>query len=171
MEHELLHEVDENDAVIGTRTRAELHRLGLRHRAVHILVFNSASELFLQKRSASKDINPGLWDISAAGHVDLGESYDAAARRELAEELGIDGASTLRLLFKMPSSPETGWEFIQVYSATHDGPLVLNAAEISEGRWISAPELDNWIQQGGEGLTLSFQSLWHTFQQKYRYTP
>ena len=70
---ELLYEVDEHDAIIGPRTRGELHRLKLRHRAVHILLFNRRGEVFLQKRSASKDINPGLWDTSAAGHVDFGE--------------------------------------------------------------------------------------------------
>lgn len=168
MEHELLHEVDENDQIIGTRTRGELHRLGLRHRAVHILVFNSRNELFLQKRSASKDINPGLWDTSAAGHVDLGESYDEAARRELNEELGVDDASPLQPLFKLPSSPETGWEFIQVYTVTHDGPFQLNTDEITEGQWISTDELDDWIQRGGKGLTLSFQSLWQIFQRMNR---
>jgi isopentenyl-diphosphate delta-isomerase type 1 len=169
MEHELLHEVDENDQVIGTRTRGELHRLGLRHRAVHILVFNSRNELFLQKRSASKDINPGLWDTSAAGHVDLGESYDEAARRELNEELSVDDAPPLQPIFKLPSSPETGWEFIQVYTVKHDGPFRLNADEITEGQWISVTELDDWIEQGGKGLTLSFQSLWQTFQQMNRH--
>jgi isopentenyl-diphosphate delta-isomerase type 1 len=169
MEHERLNEVDENDQVIGTRTRGELHRLGLRHRAVHILVFNSRNELFLQKRSASKDINPGLWDTSAAGHVDLGESYDEAARRELNEELGVDDAPPLQPIFKLPSSPETGWEFIQVYTSKHDGPFRLNADEITEGRWISVAELDDWIEQGGKGLTLSFQSLWQTFEQMNRH--
>lgn len=169
MEHELLHEVDENDQVIGTRTRGELHRLGLRHRAVHILVFNSRNELFLQKRSASKDINPGLWDTSAAGHVDLGESYDEAARRELSEELGVGDAPPIQPIFKLPSSPETGWEFIQVYTVKHDGPFRLNAQEITEGQWIPTDELDDWIQQGGKGLTLSFQSLWQTFQQMQSY--
>jgi isopentenyl-diphosphate delta-isomerase type 1 len=169
MEHERLNEVDENDQVIGTRTRGELHRLGLRHRAVHILVFNSRNELFLQKRSASKDINPGLWDTSAAGHVDLGESYDEAARRELNEELGVDDAPPLQPIFKLPSSPETGWEFIQVYTVNHDGPFRLNAQEITEGQWIPTDELDDWIQQGGKGLTLSFQSLWQTFQQMQSY--
>jgi isopentenyl-diphosphate delta-isomerase type 1 len=169
MEHERLNEVDENDQVIGTRTRGELHRLGLRHRAVHILVFNSRNELFLQKRSASKDINPGLWDTSAAGHVDLGESYDEAARRELNEELGVDDAPPIQPIFKLPSSPETGWEFIQVYTSKHDGPFRLNADEITEGRWISVAELDDWIEQGGKGLTLSFQSLWQTFEQMNRH--
>lgn len=169
MEHERLNEVDENDQVIGTRTRGELHRLGLRHRAVHILVFNSRNELFLQKRSARKDINPGLWDTSAAGHVDLGESYDEAAQRELNEELGVDDAPPLQPIFKLPSSPETGWEFIQVYTVKHDGPFRLNVDEITEGHWISVAELDDWIEQGGKGLTLSFQSLWQTFQQMNRH--
>jgi isopentenyl-diphosphate delta-isomerase type 1 len=164
MEDELLNEVDENDAVIGPRTRGELHRLGLRHRAVHILVFNAQGDLFLQKRSANKDINPNLWDTSAAGHVDRGESYDEAARRELMEELGIDGTLTLRAIFKLPSSPETGWEFIQVYTMTHDGPLQLNADEITNGQWIHPAKLDDWIYQGGDGLTRSFQSLWQVFR-------
>ena len=164
MEHELLNEVDENDQVIGTRSRDELHRLGLRHRAVHILVFNARGDLFLQKRSASKDINPNLWDTSAAGHVDLGESYDEAARRELSEELGIDGTSTLRSIFKLPSSRETGWEFIQVYTVVHDGPFQLNADEIAEGQWICPAKLDNWIHEGGVGLTRTFQQLWQVFR-------
>lgn len=171
MEHERLNEVDEKDQVIGTRSRGELHRLGLRHRAVHILVFNSRNELFLQKRSANKDINPGLWDTSAAGHVDLGESYDEAAQRELSEELGLDDSLPLQTIFKLPSSPETGWEFIQVYTVNHEGPFQLNADEITEGQWIPTTELDDWIQQGGRGLTLSFQSLWQTFQQMKSYKP
>lgn len=169
MEHERLNEVDEKDQVIGTRSRGELHRLGLRHRAVHILVFNSRNELFLQKRSANKDINPGLWDTSAAGHVDLGESYDEAAQRELSEELGLDDSLPLQPIFKLPSSPETGWEFIQVYTVNQEGPFQLNADEITEGQWIPTTELDDWIQQGGRGLTLSFQSLWQTFQQMNRH--
>jgi 16S rRNA (adenine1518-N6/adenine1519-N6)-dimethyltransferase len=101
--------------------------------------------------------------------VDLGESYDEAARRELNEELGVDDAPPIQPIFKLPSSPETGWEFIQVYTSKHDGPFRLNADEITEGRWISVAELDDWIEQGGKGLTLSFQSLWQTFEQMNRH--
>ncbi|MDH3859471.1 MAG: NUDIX domain-containing protein, partial [Gammaproteobacteria bacterium] len=72
--HELLDVVDENDNIIAVKTRGEIHAECLMHRAVHILVFNSAGELFLQKRSLSKDEQPGKWDSSAAGHVDSGES-------------------------------------------------------------------------------------------------
>jgi hypothetical protein len=84
--HELLDVVDENDNVITVKTRGEIHAQGLMHRAVHILVFNSDGELFLQKRSLSKDEQPGKWDSSAAGHLDSGEDYHDCARREIAEE-------------------------------------------------------------------------------------
>ena len=67
--------MDANDTVIDVMSRGEVHQLGLMHRSVHILVFNSADELFIQKRSMSKDSNPGLWDSSAAGHLDSGEDY------------------------------------------------------------------------------------------------
>ena len=81
--------VDSLDRVIGTATRREIHQKGLLHRSVHILVFNSKGELYLQKRSLNKDENPGYWDTSAAGHVNAGEDYMTSAHRELEEELGI----------------------------------------------------------------------------------
>ena len=160
MDNELLYEVDEHDQVIGPRTRGELHRLGLRHRAVHVLVFNSRNEVFLQKRSAAKDTNPGLWDTSAAGHVDFGESYEQCALRELKEELGITEPERFQLLFKLPASEHTGWEFIQIYRTVHDGDLRLNEDEIAEGQWITVEALENWIQRGGQGLTASFLAIW-----------
>ena len=85
---ELLDVVDFEDRVTGVKMRGEVHAQGLMHRAVHVLVFNSAGQLFLQKRSMTKDESPGQWDTSAAGHVDSGETYLECAVRELAEELG-----------------------------------------------------------------------------------
>jgi isopentenyldiphosphate isomerase len=164
MNDELLYEVDPYDRAIGPRKRGELHRLGLRHRAVHMLVFNGRDELFLQKRSMSKDINPGLWDTSAAGHVDFGESYDACALRELGEELGLENPSELRFLFKLQASPYTGWEFVQVYRVVHAGELRLNSAEIDEGRWFGTDKVDAWVNGGGRGLTLSFQIIWENYR-------
>jgi len=89
MNTELLSVVDENDCIIDTCPRHIIHATGLRHRAVHILVFNELGQLFLQKRSMKKDLNGGLWDTSAAGHVDADEDYDISAIREVEEELGI----------------------------------------------------------------------------------
>jgi isopentenyl-diphosphate delta-isomerase type 1 len=78
--------------------RAEIHRLGKIHRAVHLYLFNAKNELLLQKRSLSVDHYPGVFSISVLGHVDAGESSAATVRREIEEELGID-ASALRIDF------------------------------------------------------------------------
>ena len=86
--------VDETDKVIAQAARREVHARGWRHRAVHVLVFNWAGELFLQKRAPSKDTAPGAWDSSASGHVEAGEGYDACAVRELREEIGLRVEST-----------------------------------------------------------------------------
>ena len=83
VEQEIYNIVDENDRIIGQATRKHIHQNKLLHRSVHVLVFNSRKELFLQKRALCKDENPGLWDTSSAGHVDAGESYDDCAHREL----------------------------------------------------------------------------------------
>ena len=85
MDTDMLAVVDECDEIVGFHPRGEVHRLGLKHRAAHILVFNRRGDLLLQKRSRTKEIAPGLWDSSAAGHVDGDESYDDCARRELEE--------------------------------------------------------------------------------------
>jgi isopentenyl-diphosphate delta-isomerase type 1 len=164
MNDELLWEVDEQDRVVGPRARGEIHGLGLRHRAVHILVFNDCDEILLQKRSEAKDVNPGLWDTSAAGHVDWGESYDDCAVRELAEELGIVSPSPLRFLFKLPASVQTGWEFVQVYRAVHSGTLQPNFDEIDACRWFDMAELDAWVNGAGIGLTSSFRLIWQTYR-------
>ena len=89
MREEIFDVVNERDEVIGQQPRSEVHHRGLMHRAVHVLVFNGAGQVFLQKRSLKKDRQPGLWDSSASGHVDAGEGYDACAVRELREELGL----------------------------------------------------------------------------------
>lgn len=123
--------VNEHDRVTGQATRAEVHRLKLRHRAVHILLFNSRGELLIQKRSAAKDSFPGCYDSSASGHLDSGEDYDACAYRELREELGLNlPAGALTRQFKLPASPETGWEFVWIYTTHGDYRVTPNPAEL-----------------------------------------
>src|SRR4051812_18974633 len=88
MSEDIFDVVNDRNEVIGQELRSVVHRTGLKHRAVHVLVFNSRRQLFLQKRSMLKDCFPGTWDSSASGHLDRGEEYDACAIRELGEELG-----------------------------------------------------------------------------------
>lgn len=164
MNHELIAVVDENDQFIENKPRNQVHQLGLRHRAVHILVFNDQQQLFLQKRSLSKDINAGLWDTSAAGHVDAGESYDACAHRETIEELGVCVDDTLSFLFKLPAKPETGMEFVQVYRCIHNGPFTLEAGEIDGGEWFASKDLSQRVADDDLTLTDTFKTLWLKFE-------
>jgi len=164
MNNELLSVVDENDRIIDTCARHIIHATGLRHRAVHILVFNGEGQLFLQKRSMKKDLNGGLWDTSAAGHVDAGEDYDISAVREIEEELGIISEHALELLFKLPATAALGMEFIQVYRCMHNGPFVLAADEIDEGDWFSAAEISERIVADDQRLTETFKTIWRQFE-------
>src|SRR5258706_14471449 len=126
MSDEIFDVVNERDEVIGRETRVRVHQQGLRHRAVHVLVFNSAGHLFLQKRSMAKDTFPGVWDSSASGHLASGEDYDACAIRELKEEIGISLDLPLERLFKIAACFETGQEHVWVYRVQWDGPLSLD---------------------------------------------
>lgn len=160
MHEEWFDVVNEHDQVVDRRPRDDVHRLGLLHRAVHILVFNQTGDLFMQKRSVAKDEFPGLWDSSTAGHVGAGETYAAAARRELQEELGVDGDLDLQRLFKIEGSVETANEFAWVYRTVYEGPFVLQLTEIDEGRWFSREQLTAWIETSPETLTPAFRYIW-----------
>ncbi len=162
--HELLDVVDENDEVIATKTRGEIHAGQLMHRAVHILLFNSNGELFLQKRSMSKDEQPGKWDSSAAGHVDSGEDYLACAEREIHEELGILADRDFECLFKLPATALTGYEHCMVYRYCFDGPLTLHPEEIDDGQWLTPEAMDRRVAAGDPDLTDSLIMIW----KKYR---
>ena len=161
---ELLDVVDENDRLIGVKTRGEIHARGLMHRAVHILVFNSAGDLFLQKRSLSKDENPGLWDSSAAGHVDSGEEYLDCARREIAEELGIQADSPFEFLFKLPASAATGFEHSMIYRYAYDGDLTLQRDEIDAGLWISPDAMDRRVAARDPEFTENLFVIWERYR-------
>lgn len=162
MNNELLAVVDETDCVIEHRPRREIHALGLRHRAVHILVFNDIGQLLMQKRSMKKDLNQGLWDTSAAGHVDAGEDYDDCAPRELTEELGIE--AELLKLFKLEASPDLGMEFIQVYRCRHNGPFSIAVDEIDEIRWLEPGDIDRQVETNSARLTETFKTIWRGFR-------
>jgi len=92
--------VDENDVVIGSVTRLEAHEQGLLHRAVHVLLFDRAGSLILQKRSESARFNPGCWTSTISGHVGEGETYEIAAHREVTEELGLAESPRLEKIGK-----------------------------------------------------------------------
>ena len=160
MPEEIFDVVNERDEVVAQKPRSEVHRLGLLHRAVHVLVFNSRGEIFLQKRSMSKDKSPGLGDSSASGHVDSGEGYDACAVRELNEEIGLRlNAPPLRL-FKTGAGPQTDQEFVWVYRCEAEGPFALNPDEIERGDWYSPKHITEWMRRRPEEFAPAFVWIW-----------
>ena len=160
MSEEIFDVVNEHDEIIDARSRAEVHRLGLLHRAVHILVFNSKGKVFLQKRSMSKDTHPGCWDSSCSGHVDQGEEYDESAVRELGEELGIAIAEPPERLFKIDACPETDQEFVWIYRLRHEGPFELHPEEIETGEWFAPDHVTEWIAAKPAEFASGFVALW-----------
>ena len=148
MEEEYFSVVDENDVVIGQATRRECHtNPALIHRVAHVLVFNSAGELFLQKRAADKDIQPGKWDTSVGGHCDEGEDYLAAAYREMEEELGITGAElTFTGAYIWRSKVET--ESVHTFTCTYDGDISHHPEEIEETRPWSMEDIRSNLGSG-----------------------
>jgi isopentenyl-diphosphate delta-isomerase type 1 len=160
MPEEIFDVVNDRDEVIGQKPRSEIHRLKLKHRAVHVLVFNSKGELFLQKRSMKKDCFPGAWDSSASGHLEAGESYDACAVRELKEELGLTIAQVPERQFKIDARAETGWEFVWIYRCAAEGPFTLNPDEIETGEWFSPAKLSRWLAEKPEVFAGAVPLIW-----------
>jgi 16S rRNA (adenine1518-N6/adenine1519-N6)-dimethyltransferase len=156
--------VDEADRILRYGYRSKVHGDNLRHRAVHMLIFNAAGEVFLQKRSRRKDRHPLLWDSSAAGHVNAGEDYDAAAQRELKEELGLDVA--LEKISKLPASDRTGQEFIWLYRGELRGDLRPNRSEIETGAFFPPSIVDDWIMARPEDFAPGFVECWKAYRQR-----
>jgi len=160
MSDEIFDIVNERDEIIGRLPRFQAHRDGHKHRAVHVLVFNARGDVFLQKRSMSKDTFPGAWDSSSSGHVDSGEQYDACAVRELREELGLVIQEPPRRLFKIDACPETDQEFVWVYRLDSEGPFTLHPEEIDSGGWFSPAHLGHWIKKRPGDFASGFVMIW-----------
>lgn len=158
--------VNERDEVVGREIRSEVHRLGLKHRAVHILLTNTRGAVFLQKRSMTKDTWPGAWDSSASGHLETGENYDEAAVREVREELGWELAEPLTPILKLEAGEETGQEFVWVYRGEAEGPFALHPEEIDDGRWFTVAEVGRLLESSSDRVAASFRHLWHLIRER-----
>lgn len=166
MAEEIFDIVNECDVVVGQAPRREVHARGLRHRAVHVLVFNARGEVFLQKRSMLKDTAKGKWDSSSSGHVDTGEDYDACAARELHEEIGLTPTQPPRRLFKIDACAETGWEFCWIYRCESEGPFALHPDEIETGGWFAPEFVERWVAERPGEFARAFVLIWKLFSGK-----
>ncbi|MBU6302266.1 MAG: ribosomal RNA small subunit methyltransferase A [Verrucomicrobia bacterium] len=161
---ELFDVVDDANEVIGRETRGVVHRERMKHRAVHVFLFHRNGDLFLQRRSRLKDVAPGRWDSSAAGHLDAGEEYAAAARRELLEELGID-APTERVALLGPEE-RNGFEFVELHRA--ELPVGMKprwpASEVEFGQFFPVATIDEWVRRRPQDFAGGFRQCWEAWQ-------
>lgn len=139
--------VNEAGETIGKATRKECHSGSkLLHPVVHLHIFNDAGDLYLQKRSMTKDIQPGKWDTAVGGHVDLGETVEEALRREVREELGItDFIPQLitRYIFESEIEKELVHSFLTIYNGT----ITPDPSELDGGRFWTATEIKDNLEK------------------------
>ena len=147
--------VDEQGNIIDAATRGECHNGSkLLHPVVHLHIFNSQGDIYLQKRPTWKDIQPGKWDTAVGGHIDLGENVEQALRREVEEELGITDFTPEALpSYIFESSRER--ELVFPHKTVYDGPIT-PSPETDGGRFWSKEELQENF--GKEVFTPNFES-------------
>ena len=157
---EIFELVDGKGKVIGKVKRADAHKNpSLRHKAVHLIIFDTKGRILLQKRSRFKDLNPFFWTVSVGGHVDLGESYKNAAIREAKEELAIKlKPQKIKLLGKNLTSNLNESELIEVYSTVYKGRMEPNLKEIEKVEWFEQKKLLDKIKNNKIRLTPNAQA-------------
>jgi isopentenyldiphosphate isomerase len=143
---EIVDVVDEDDRVVATATRAEMRRRRLLHRCTYVLLRNAAGETLVHRRTDTKDVFPGAYDVFSGGVCAAGESYDDCARREVAEELGVVGAE-LRWLFKHRYRGPGGQAWGAVYEGRWDGPVRPQESEVAWVKWVAREELERMLAE------------------------
>ena len=131
--------VDEHDNLLGGLVRSDLRERGLIGRGTYIMLFNSAGELCVHRRTLSKAIYPGFWDVAAGGMVQADETYAESAARELEEELGVSGIELTaheRFYFEAPQNHL----WCGVFSGVWDGPLQVQPEEVQQALFMPVAE-------------------------------
>lgn len=148
--------VDRDDKILGYKTRWECHHdKSLIHRTVGVILFNDNGQILLQRRSMTKDMEPGHWGISSAGHVTRGQTDEEAMHREMQEELGIDTPITFWKKFITTDNQET--ERAALYKGISNGPFIPHPEEVAEVRFFELREIKLLV--ASKKLTLTSGAL------------
>jgi isopentenyl-diphosphate Delta-isomerase len=140
--------------------------MGFFHRAVHMFVFNPAGQVYIQRRSCSKDRHPGKLDSSAAGHVDPGETNADTAIRELREELGMQ--AEIKEILRIPASEKTDNEHVVLFEVVTESEPVPNPEEIQWSAFISREKVTKLMDEAPEDFVPAFILLWKKYIQQGR---
>lgn len=163
--------VDENDLPIGSATRQEAWQKGLYHEIAQIVIEDETGNILLQKRSPEKGLFPNCWTNGASGHIDVGETYETAAPRELTEELGIDVRLEYlgKVLVQVKTDDKDINQFHGVFKALvpHDIMLTPDPTEVSEVRWFTRKELQEKTLSAPEEFTPGMIKTFEEFYSQY----
>ena len=143
---ELVDVVDEDDRVVATVPRRQMRQGQLLHRSTYVLLRNAAGEVLVHRRTESKDVFPGAYDVFAGGVCAAGESYDDCARREVAEELGAAGAP-LAFRFRHRYRGPGAQTWAAVYEARWDGEVRAQPSEVAWAAWVSGERLEQMLAE------------------------
>lgn len=150
MEEEIIYVVNEKDQFVRKATRKEVRENALLHRAARVIIINNENKFLIQKRSKTKDINPGLWDMGIAETVSEGDSYESTAMRGLLEELGIIRLSNIQMMhsviFKLKYISQNHNVLCKVYLLTYSGKIELQAEEVDEAGFATSAEIKLLIE-------------------------
>jgi 16S rRNA (adenine1518-N6/adenine1519-N6)-dimethyltransferase len=159
--------VDENDQPVGSASKQEMRGKGLWHRVVRVMIENDQGQVLLQHRSPTKDIFPNTWDNSSAGHVDAGEDYETAVKRELMEELGLELPLTEigRYVSRSKWQEYPLNRFTRVFKAkTNETPKKLEVGKVDDARWWDVAAVKQLIRehpdQASDGLIEVFERFY-----------
>jgi isopentenyl-diphosphate delta-isomerase len=159
---------DEHSRLVGTAPRAKVHREGLYHRSVHVMLLDPHGRLLIQQRAQAKDVCPGRWDLSCGEHLKPQETYAQAAARGLAEELSLDGAGLhLRLIRgihrQQHEYPELGvkdFELVECWQGSCEGPvpaIYIDEHELSRVAWVEVASVARSMARDPQLYTPWFQ--------------
>ncbi len=166
-DEEVLDVVDEHDHVVDQATRARVHAEGLLHRAVQVHAYDRGGRLLLQKRGEDVETYPGRWTGSAAGHVDAGETYREAAKRELLEEVGLEGKLRKELKLRHEDTPGdlTDRELIFLFTVLvdEDPDLDVDPGEVQAVRWMLPEDVEAWVRDEPEAFAPSFRDAFERY--------
>lgn len=159
----VINKVNDQDFPVGVVNRKDLPSRPTNFRVVHVFVLTSAGDFVLQ-HIAQGQRSEGQWGSSVAGYVLAGESYAAAGRRKLADELGLRSPGTLRLVGKTEIKDLGATKFMSLFQLVADGPFELNIEQVSDVRLVPPDQLEREIDAHPERFTSTFQHLWRFYR-------
>ena len=170
MADSLIQIVNESDIPQGASTISEAQKQGLIHRIARVMVEDPAGNILLQKRQSDRSLYPNCWDNSAAGHVDEGEDYDTAAKREMFEEIGLKDVEIKELGYYQTNGSFEGRKlnrFNKAYKVVVPSDTVfrLESEEVSEVRWFTPEEAHKMLNENPDQVTDGIIEVFQRFYQ------